>query len=207
MSLINIKDKDVQIFVSSPYHTINVLKESKIKNSVLFLTTIYNNPCETFNLVSSLNDEFSKIVVLANTIEEKQYFDSKIECDVLYCNKNCFINENIFKISENPVKIYDLVINSQFSEIKNVNLARLCKNTAHIGYYTNTNSNYVFPKFGTYLNFLNAPYDKKISYDFNRKLHNYLSAGQINNIINQSKVGGIFSYVEGQCRASSEYLL
>lgn len=68
-------------------------------------------------------------------------------------------------------------------------MARLCENTAHIGYTVGRNP-VVYPNYGTIIN-----------------KNKVISKSEVNDILNDSLVGGIFSTVEGGCRASAEYLL
>lgn len=151
-------------------------------------------------------------VVLANTNEEKIFFENyvkSIECtyvDILFCNNNAFINENFINLDTNKLESdrkFNMIINSRFSKYKNTNVARLCYNVAHIG-YLNSKENYQFPKFGKYLN-----WKENTSYDVINKKEQYtlLDVNEINSHLNNSLVGGIFSPVEGGCMASTEYLL
>lgn len=137
------------------------------------------------------------IIILANSLEEKKYFETQVKNDVLFCNHNAFLNENIFKIDYNLKTEYELVIDSAFNIYKNVNLARDVKNVIHIGYFTNHESNehnIVIPDFGVISNYLSGSYKK-------------LDKPKICDFYNKSLIGGIFSEVEGACFASSQYLL
>lgn len=150
----------------------------------------------------------SDAVVLVNTKDEQEYFEQYINnigcnnCDILFCNNNAFLNENLFTLdvtkSENE-RQYDMIINSRFAKYKNVNVAKLCENVAHIGYFK-PDENYQMPNFGTYLNF--PPNSEYTSTN-----HIKLNQNDITKHLNNSLVGGMFSPVEGGCLASSEYLL
>ena len=146
-------------------------------------------------------NSYDKTIILANTIEEKEFFENKTDCDVLFCNNNAFLDENMFTIQKDTIKIYDIMLNNRFTYIKNATYGKLCNNVIRVGYYSE--EKYSFPKFGYYANFNNPPND----YNFNKKNYIFLNGNQINTYINQSVAGGIFTNIEGACRASSEYLL
>jgi hypothetical protein len=82
------------------------------KNGVIFILTSWYNTIYAVS-TANLNQEYN-IVMLANTIEEKKFFESRTKRDVLFCNHNAFLDENKFKIIGNLPKIYDLVIDRAF---------------------------------------------------------------------------------------------
>lgn len=137
-------------------------------------------------------------IIMANSLEEKEFFESTTEYNVVLGNHNAFINENVFIIEEDTIKKYDLVINSAFNLYKRRYLAKKITNTVHIGYYQGKN-NVEDPINGIYANFEN-----NIISDATYK---YLNKRDIVHIYNISRIGGIFSEVEGACYSSSEYLL
>jgi hypothetical protein len=164
-------------------------------NSLIFLLASWYKTDKVVRIVN-LNSEFN-IIVLANSPEEKIFFESKINTDVLFCNQNTFLNENNFTISNQLTKKYDMVIDSAFHKYKNVKLASKISNTIHIGYYkyrSNETDGIVVPDYGILANFNNGIYER-------------LNRNQINIIYNQACIGGIFSECEGACFASSQYLL
>lgn len=203
MNLNIINDYDVQIIKASSYLYNRALAQKHTnKKSIIFISSTWHCAEDIPELVN--RSDFNKYAILANSIEEVDHFNSKVECDVLFCNNNAFTNENIFKINDDTVKIYDCVINNRFSHFKNVQFASLCTNSIHVGYYSK-DKNYIFPNFGQYANFKNPTNDNK--YNFNKNDFRVLSSSVINDYINKSITGCIFSSVEGACRASSEYLL
>jgi Iap family predicted aminopeptidase len=164
------------------------------KNSLIFILTSWYKTDQVYKIINA-NSEYN-IIILANSLEEKVFFEKKINSDVLFCNHNAFLNENNYTIY-NSIKKYDLVIDSAFHEYKNVNIAKKIQNTIHIGYFKYSKRNIddkVVPNFGTLANFTNVDYKK-------------LEKPQINIYYNQSLIGGIFSECEGACFASSQYLL
>jgi hypothetical protein len=173
----------------------NLDEKNYEKNSLIFLLTSWYKSHNVFKIVNS-NKEFN-IVILANSLEEKNFFEKKVSCDVLFCNHNAFLDEKKYIIYNSLHKKYDMVIDSAFHEYKNVNVAKKIQNTIHIGYFKydkrNTDDK-VIPNFGTLVNFKNGEYTK-------------LDKQLINVYYNQSLMGGLFSECEGACFASSQYLL
>ena len=188
----------IPIYIFFDYNVPNNLKlDEKIyeKNSLIFLLTSWYKTDNVFKIVNS-NKEFN-IVILANSLEEKIFFEKKVSCDVLFCNHNAFLDEKKYTIYNSIKQKYDLVIDSAFHEYKNVNIAKKIQNTLHIGYfkYIKRNSDdKVMPNFGILANFKDGEY---------KRLDKHL----INIHYNQSLIGGLFSECEGACFASSQYLL
>jgi len=121
-------------------------------------------------------------------------------------NHNAFIDETLYKIDETQKVTNDLFVSSQFLKEKNLNLLHDIENICGVGYYPCSEDNkevciITFPKsVKKVLNFAN---------NVERKQKNWKWVDPIENIkeINSSKIGGIFSTVEGSCFSSSEYLL
>lgn len=113
----------------------------------------------------------------------------------ILCNHNTFINTNIFDIKSEHKKKYNMVINSRAKDWKNIHLAKEVDNTALI------------------INRWNIENHRgKNSDDYLKLNYSYLNKGrlqqhQVSEIVNQSYTGGIFSFNEGACYSSSEYLL
>lgn len=120
--------------------------------------------------------------------------------EVVLAGHNAFINENVFKIN-NKQKKYDMVINSSFTKLKNLQLTKLIKNKVYIGYKCGPleEFNECVPEDGYIPNFENRK----------RNLENWawINESDIINFYNESYLGGIFSNMEGSCYSSSEYLL
>jgi len=120
--------------------------------------------------------------------------------EVVLAGHNAFINENVFKIN-NKQKKYDMVINSSFTKLKNLQLTNLIKNKVYIGYKCGSleEFNECVPKDGYIPNFENR--------ERNINNHNWVGESDIIGFYNESYVGGIFSNAEGGCYSSSEYLV
>ena len=165
------------------------------KNGFVFILMSWHNSDKVFS-IANLNPEFN-VVLLANSVEEKAFYETKTKREILFCNHNAFLDENKFKILGNLPKFYDLVIDSAFHEYKNTEKAKKVGNVLHIGYFKRPNKylkDKLIPSYGKLVNFVDGEY----------KLMNKI---QINTFYNQSCVGGIFSECEGACLASSQYLL
>lgn len=195
-----INDFDTQIFRFRDYEYDNLdLKLiDKNKKNIAFITCSWYKSENSFNIIKT--GTFDKVVILANTIEETNYYND-LGYEAIFCNNNAFIDENIFKIIKPIRKQYDMVINSAFGDYKNVKIASKCASTLHIGYYWGSKP-YVFPNFGVYANFKNIPIRK-----FSKRTHKMIIGDDLVKHINSCHIGGIFSPIEGSCKASSEYLL
>jgi hypothetical protein len=198
---------DVQIIKTSEFK-LNELNSTNIqknkKKVILFVAVAWyksNNAMTCIKNIFSVKKLVDYVVILYNHPSEKQFYQIKINqmfrgstsCfDTLYCNHNAFVNENEFTITnDNEVREYTLVINARFSKYKNTNIAKKCDNTIHIGYITSSQIDIVIPTFGKIFN----PDGKFVDHQ------------KVNEILNNSMMGGIFSPIEGSCKASSEYLL
>lgn len=159
---------------------------------VFILTSWFKTQTAIRILDSNPNYE---ITLLANSIQEKEYFEKRTTRDVLFCNHNAFLNEHVFDIIGNVPKRHDLIVDSAFHEYKNVEKANRIKETLHIGYFkSDMMTQVVIPTYGKLANFVNGKYKR-------------LPKPQINAHYNESRVAGIFSLTEGACFASSQYLL
>lgn len=161
---------------------------------VFILTSWFKTPKAIRILESNPSYE---ITILANSMQEKAYFEKRTTRNVLFCNHNAFLNEHVFDIIENVPKMHDLIVDSAFHAYKNVEKANRIKETLHIGYVKpDMSSHVVIPTYGKLANFANATGKYK-----------RLTKTQINAHYNESRVAGIFSLLEGACFASSQYLL
>ena len=142
-------------------------------------------------------DRFINPILCVPDIEIKKILEKNFTCPVILASHNAFINENIYNINNNIEKKYDLVINSCFENYKRRHLANKIDNVIHIGYFQSDNG--YIPSNGICPNFKNNI----------RSKDNYerLTNDECINYYNQSKIGGIFSEVEGSCFSSGEYLL
>ena len=195
--MILINNFTTHVYILFDYHlTNNISKKLIDKNGYIFLLCSWYKSSNIINLIKLYFDY--NIILLANSIEEKIFFEKKVSCDVLFCNHNAFLNENIYNISNNFPRKYELVIDSAFHSYKNVYLANKIKNTLHIGYNKQLKEHIddnVIPNYGILANYI-----KKGVYE-------RLNKPEINKYYNESLIAGIFSEVEGACFASSQYLL
>jgi hypothetical protein len=170
----------------------------KPSGHVFILTSWFKTP----NAIKILESNPSyEITILANSVEEKEYFEKMTSRYVMFCNHNAFLNERVFDIIENVPKMHDFIVDSAFHEYKNVEKANRIKNTLHIGYFKPdkiVKNDVVIPTYGKLANFANANATGK---------YKRLTKPQINVHYNESRVAGIFSLLEGACFASSQYLL
>ncbi len=192
MSIINIYSKPIHILFDYKFKS-DFINKKYDNNCFIFLLCSWYKSGFIIDIVNTYSEY--NIIILANSIEEKLFFESKLKSDVLFCNHNAFLNEKTFNINESDLnKEHDLVIDSAFHKYKNVDLANKIPNVLHIGYIKKDISEVVIPDYGVILNYLSGSY-KRIN-----KTH-------INNFYNKSLMGGIFSTTEGACFASSQYLL
>jgi hypothetical protein len=186
------KINGINVYLLTDYNVKNETIDPSIAidNSIICVLTSWYKSRGVIQIANK-NKQYT-IVILANSEEEKIYFEKNVECDVIFCNKNAFINENAFHIDRTKPIIYDLVVDSCFCKYKNTNLAIKNENTVHIGYFKSTET--VLPLFGTIANYQN-------------EIHTHLDPPKICEIYNKCRVGGIFSFEEGGCLASTQYLL
>jgi len=220
--VVNIKYLDhVQIIKASDYYVVSHINERTIQPNKIVLVYISAAWMASPEPVKHAYDLLirrklaHKVIILYNAPNEKELFETRIAdifssadrsgVELLFCNNNAFVDENKFYIAnaDEGRRIYDLVINSRFCAYKNVQVANQCHNTIHIGYLDQSPTRSVIPTFGKLANYIARPTSPTeiISQ------YNPLRQHQINQILNQSSVGGIFSEIEGACRASAEYLL
>jgi glycosyltransferase involved in cell wall biosynthesis len=200
--MIIINNFKTPMYVLFDYHLTNNISKNLIdKNGYIFLLCSWYKSSNIINLIKQYFDY--NIILLANSIEEKIFFEKKVTCDVLFCNHNAFLNENIYNITDisinnNLSRKYELVVDSAFHGYKNVYLANKIKNTLHIGYNKQIKEHIgdnVIPDYGILANYI-----KKGTYE-------RLNKPEINKYYNECLIAGIFSEVEGACFASSQYLL
>lgn len=140
-------------------------------------------------------------IICANTIEEyNKLLDNKNkfkDAKIIYANNCAFTDEDAYTIHKDVEKQYDLVVNSSFCSYKRAYLSELINNSIYIGYAQNDEP--IIPKNGILANYKNNNVDKDNFV--------FLKIKDIVDINNKSKIGGIFSAVEGACSSSIEYLL
>ena len=188
---------------NEPFDKYHLTTKHKTKPIVLMLLFWYFPITEiNNNLIMRYADDY-EFIILANTIEEYElYKHSPFEC--IFINHNCFINEDVFNIDPSKEKKYDMAVNSAFQAYKRIPLTKLVNNIVYISRKCDEiNNDSVSPdSFNSNSHFANFK-DNIIKHT------NYASFthNQVNSILNESLMGGIFSKVEGACFSSSQYLL
>jgi hypothetical protein len=119
-------------------------------------------------------------------------------------NHNAFIDETFYNIDNSQKIIYDLFVSSQFLDCKNLNLLENIDNICGMGYYPcSENEKACVPFPSSVKKVLNF----KDGVERVQKNWNWIEPVESIKTINSSKIGGIFSTMEGACFSSSEYLL
>jgi hypothetical protein len=151
---------------------------------------------------NEVNKNFRNPILCAATQEQldllKKYRPGLRSC---LSNHNAFIDETIYKIDNSIEKKYNMCISSSFSNYKNLNLIKNINNVCTIGYITgDTNEDLL----------KNISHTDCVNFENNivkKENFKWIHPHQSCEYYNMSKVGGIFSTVEGACFSSSEYLL
>ena len=139
-----------------------------------------------------------RIVFLCNAREEYNIFTRyKIHCE--FVNKNCFLDERIYRIEDGCEKRFDAIMNARMMCFKRHLLAKEVPQLLMITSGIDSDPEYFAEvqeqlKNTTWANYRVGEYER-------------LSAAEVSSSLNQAKVGLILSRVEGQCQASAEYLL
>jgi len=124
--------------------------------------------------------------------------------NICLANHNAFIDETLYSIDYSQEIHYNLFVSSQFLDCKNLNLLHDIDNVCGVGYYPAglaLDQCVEFPSsVKNILNFNNN--EERI-----QKNWKHVEPTKIIKTINSSKIGGIFSTLEGACFSSSEYLL
>jgi glycosyltransferase involved in cell wall biosynthesis len=140
-----------------------------------------------------------KVSILCNTKREHQLL-RLFRIDSVYCNHNCFIDENIFTISPGVRKKYDAVYNAVLSDFKRHDL--VCDTGGKVAFITYKFGNAAYKSYLdetlkniTWLNYSSG------------RAPVFLDNGTVVKIYNESYTGLALSSVEGAMYASCEYLL
>lgn len=138
------------------------------------------------------NIDVKKIIILGAT-EDECTAAKKVGFDSIYVNHNCWLDENLFKLSEVPFeqRLYELVLVTRPEGWKRPYLAKLVNRLAIIKGH----------------NFRKDDYFDLSSLSPQYLNESRISPTQVHEVISNSLCGGIFSEEEGACYSSSEYLL
>ncbi|MBX7174808.1 MAG: hypothetical protein K1X72_27780 [Pyrinomonadaceae bacterium] len=143
-----------------------------------------------------------KFFHLCNTLRQTEVFQ-QFELNAIFCNQNCLIDERIFKPLPNIGKKYDAVYDARFLKIKRHYLASEINNLALI-YAQN------------YLEDFDADFIRETqkllshAHSFNHSKsgkYQILESADINQYLNECRIGLCLSPVEGAMYASGQYLL
>ena len=138
---------------------------------------------------------------LCNTLRQLEIFQ-EYGLQAVFSNHNCFLDENIFKPIPSISKKYDAVYDGRLVGWKRHNLAAKLENLALI-YYTilgEVDSDYIDR---TLKQFADAHF---FNHDADGK-YKRLQAKQVNEALNECRVGLCLSASEGAMSASGQYLL
>jgi glycosyltransferase involved in cell wall biosynthesis len=120
---------------------------------------------------------------------------------------NSFIDESLYTIDLTCEIKYNMIVSSAFAKYKNLHVLTDVNNVIGIGYNRDA------PGYGEYhptnVKILNFTDKDNIDVEKERISENYrhLHPTEIIKYINSSKIGGMFSRIEGSCYSSGEYLL
>ena len=140
-----------------------------------------------------------KVSILCNTKREHQLL-RLFAIDSIYCNQNCFIDENVFTIRPRTAKKYAAVYNAVLNEFKRHSLvADINGKVAFLTYrYENTAYKNHLDNALTNISWLNYSPGKEPV---------FLDNAALVEVYNESFTGLALSSVEGAMYASCEYLL
>ena len=141
-----------------------------------------------------------QVVHLANSIKEKECLDAN-SLPALYCNQNCFLDENIFRVLNDEPKVFRALYDARTSSFKRHELAVDVENLALISYLSDADTlerakhvHEILPN----ARWLNGPFSDHPA---------ALSPSEVCRFINQSQTGLMLSEIEGANYASAQYLL
>lgn len=137
-----------------------------------------------------------EVIFLCNSPAEYEQF-GKFGIPRIFCNHNCFLDEEIYKIIPDTAKEYDAIYDAAMIEYKRHYLASKVKNFALITFITDhayfMETKNILPE-AIWLNFASGDYE-------------WISKKKLIKYFNQSRVGLCLSAEEGAMFASTEYLL
>jgi len=179
------------------YHKEVIKLLPKKKNSYLFfLNKQYKSKIAILELKEQLDtiqkmNENIHYTFFANSEEENSNL-IKFGLESIFCNKNCFLDEDNYKINPKTSKKYDAIYISRIAPVKRHLLAAKIKNLLLVGSVDEKEKEYA------------AKVKEKLK---QAKWQQNLSTNALSKCINQAKVGLALSDVEGSMFGSTEYLL
>lgn len=141
-------------------------------------------------------------IFLCNTRAELENYRAE-NTPAILCNKNCFVDETVFRIPENPTREFDAVYNAVLAPYKRHALCRDIGRLALI-YHRFVDLNEKTPDYPDQVRAMlpQATFVNELEGDYRS-----LSPPSIAAWLGRSAVGLCLSDVEGQMRACAEYLL
>uniref|UniRef100_B8HRD6 Glycosyl transferase family 1 domain-containing protein n=1 Tax=Cyanothece sp. (strain PCC 7425 / ATCC 29141) TaxID=395961 RepID=B8HRD6_CYAP4 len=143
-----------------------------------------------------------QFIHLCNTIRQKDVFE-EYGLQAAFINQNCFIDENIFKPIDGSHKFYDAVYDAQIANYKRHDLATDIKNLSLIYYSIPIDQSAVAYTHEITTKLAGAHF---FNHDESGE-YRLLRHEEVNQCLNQCKVGLCLSQVEGAMYASMQYLL
>jgi len=196
--------------VSGFYDQFKILFEQLKDQKVYFLCAWWWHTEELRHIVQikQLEDELLSryphfnFIHLSNSVRQDENFESG-GLNSIFCNHNCFVDERIFRPLPQTEKRYDAVYDARIIEFKRHYLASEVDDLALIYGQNHFSED-----------------DKRFTEEIRDLLHGahyfnhsgsgeyrHLSAAEINNCLNECRVGLCLSSVEGAMYASTQYLL
>ena len=128
----------------------------------------------------------------------------KLNCCL--ASHNSFIDESLYKIDLNYKFNYNMIVSSAFATYKNLHVLENTNNVLGVGYGLDRPYGYFHP---TNVKILDFTDENNTDVEKERIKENYrrIDPADMVKFINSSKIGGMFSEVEGSCYSSGEYLL
>ncbi|MDR8393376.1 glycosyltransferase [Aliifodinibius sp. S!AR15-10] len=147
----------------------------------------------------SVNNKYDNInvIIACNTLKEYRYLKI-LGIEVLFCNQNCFVDENLFRICDKVDRKYKAIYNAVLKEWKR---HYLCNEIENLGIVTYNFSN------TEYKNRLDKSLDDPYWFNYNNGEPLFLNNEQLVKALNQAQVGLALSKEEGAMYASIEYLM
>ncbi|MDR0751274.1 MAG: hypothetical protein LBF12_01610 [Christensenellaceae bacterium] len=195
-------DKNIAVFVMEGLsNSVRLWSSKNIPNNSYFFFTNQmfpyslqeiKNQIDFFHEVTSGRFDNTRLIHMANDTQSLEHCIKLGLVNSFFCNQNCWIDFDIFKITRDvKYKRFDFVINLRPELIKRPFLAQKVKKLCVIQGALYRQDEYFD------LQSLNPDYINK----------SRITQVEVNDLLNQSYAGGIFSEKEGACFASSEYLL
>jgi hypothetical protein len=183
-------------FITLYQNDVMKILSKKKKSYILFLNEFYNSKIAILEIKEQLEklnsqNENVQFYFLANSEEENNNF-SRFGVESIFCNRNCFLDEEQYKINLKVDKKYDAIYIALLLPDKRHALSEKIKSLLLIGSQDEKEVEYA---------------TKMKDLLKHAKWMENVSDNVVSKYINQAKVGLALSDVEGAPFASTEYLL